>query len=282
MTTPKDPYEGAPDAPLSPEELAVQRLLRESPEPEPRAAFRDRLRREFTEGRVQPRTSANPSPFHGAFAFLRLAIPLAAAVVLLTLWMNQAPHWRLVDSRAGTFLRIDGENFDTGDTKPLLRMLRAGARVQTPESLGVTLLSPGHLAIKILPGTDMTLPAPPRRWFGRSTRASIATGEMHVTTDHSFHGARLFVNTPELEVEVVGTTVAIIRPEFGTCICVLDGTVLVAPHDGVKEPVSSGRRFTFFREEGRIDRGDILPMERTKLGEFQSICAPSHSGGHGM
>jgi ferric-dicitrate binding protein FerR (iron transport regulator) len=97
--------------------------------------------------------------------------------------------------------------------------------------------------MQVAPGTDLTLPASAGRWFGRATRASVANGEVRITTGTGFHGARLAVETPEAMVQVTGTTLAVICEPTGTCVCVLEGSVRVAAQaGGAGVPVSEGHR----------------------------------------
>ncbi|MDM7914293.1 MAG: FecR domain-containing protein [Candidatus Eisenbacteria bacterium] len=169
------------------------------------------------------------------------------------------------------------------DRSTLGKLLTGGARVDLADSVLVTIASAENVYLQILPGTQMDIPPAPGRWFGRDVHASIATGEVRITTGPRFPGARLTVETPEVAVVVSGTTVAVIRPPFGTCVCVLEGTVEVSVlGSGSSERVPAGRRFTFHTDGNEIDRGEMLPEERVRLGTLQSLCAPGHHpSGHG-
>jgi hypothetical protein len=268
---------------MRPEETAVARAVRGLPDPEPRAAYRERLRSDFVRAAVRPAARRRTSPWK-RWA-LGLLVPAAAVAALLIVAANRGPGWRILDPPAGTQLRIDGAEVDAADPS-LARRLRAGARIELGEAEPVTLVSREQLVIQVLPGTEMTLSSPPARWFGRTVEASVDAGEVRIATDRGFRGARLLVTTPELDIEVLGTTLAVMRPPFGTCVCVHGGTVYVSPrgawaHGGGQEPagapeaVPAGGRYTAYREEGVIDRGEILPEERMKLGILESLRAPA-------
>ncbi len=258
-------------------EAAAREAVRNLPEPSARNAFRDRLREDFVARRVTP-PSHRARPAGGPLRWIwGVTVPAAAALlILLAVSLNRGTGWRVLNPPSGARLLVGGRAVPLEDGRAVTHALRDGGRLELRDSVLVNLTSPGRLTVQLLPGTEMTLPAPPGRWFRRAVRATINAGEMRITTDRGFHGARLFVDTPEVEVEVTGTTLAVIRPDFGSCVCVFDGTVRVAPRGGAAETVSSGHRFTYFKDGNRIDRGDMLPQERIKLGMLQSVCSPAH------
>lgn len=281
----------------TPEERA-QEAVRALPAVEPRPAWRQELRRQFLEGRVPPTAGWERRERARGLAVWLVAAPAVAAVAAaLVLALNRPPAWRVLEPSAGTALVVDGEPLDPGAPGARSGRLRAGARVAWSGAEPMALESPGNLLLQLLPGTEVTLPASPGRWFGRTVRASIAQGELRIVTGDRFRGGRLYVATPEAEVEVVGTTLAVIRPEFGTCICVFDGTVYVSPlvadapapagaggDAGARgESVPAGRRFTIVGEDGSIDRGEMLAEERRELGALRNRWASgtTESGGAG-
>lgn len=259
---------------LTIEEQAARRALRELPEPEARSVFRERLRTEFVERRV-PSSTRTPS-FSWKRILWGLALPAAAALTaLILLTANRGPDWRLMDPTVAGTITLDGRTVSLSEAGPVLRRLKAGARITYQDSSLVILSSPGNLALQLLPGTEMTLPAVPGRWFNRAVRGTVEHGEVRIATDQKFHGALLVMATPEVEVEVRGTTVAVLRPPFGTCVCVFEGNVVVSAPGAAPEAVSPGGRFTIFSEGQKVDRGEILPEERVKLGMLQEMVRGS-------
>jgi len=119
--------------------------------------------------------------------------------------------------------------------------------------------------MQLSPGTELTLPSPPGRWFGRHARASVDRGLVRVTTGKNFDGARLAITTPEATVHVTGTTLAVIAEAAGTCVCVLEGTAHVRPHRGTMTRVHPGRQCEVSRGDGASKLGDMREAERPKL-----------------
>jgi ferric-dicitrate binding protein FerR (iron transport regulator) len=134
----------------------------------------------------------------------------------------------------------------------------------------IELASSGQVLLELVPGTDLTLPAPPGRWWARSAHIALRSGEIRVSTGEKFHGARLQVTTSEAEVHVTGTTFAVICFPEGTCVCVCEGTVAVGEHGKEPVPISAGHR-RFIYNSGKPPLIDaILPREEVQLGR---MCA---------
>jgi ferric-dicitrate binding protein FerR (iron transport regulator) len=119
--------------------------------------------------------------------------------------------------------------------------------------------------MQLSPGTDMVLPNPPGRWFGKSARASVDRGHLRLTTGRHFDGSRLAITTPDATIHVTGTTLAVIAEEAGTCVCVLDGTAHVRPRRGAMTPVPPGTRCEVAHTDGSMHHGEIRMAERPKL-----------------
>src|SRR5207249_6837996 len=129
------------------------------------------------------------------------------------------------------------------------------------------IMGPGQLVIQMTPGSDVTIPKTPGRWFGRRVSTEVRAGELRITTGHGFDGARLSITTPAARVEVTGTTLAVICDPEGTCVCVLEGKVGVGGRDGPMETVKQGRR-RFMFNDGRAEAAEIRPTELVQLGEL--------------
>jgi len=253
--------------PGTPAERRVQEAVRSLPHPQATPAFRTRLKRDFASGRIgTPRTIELASP-RVAMRWLALA-PAALVLLIAIVLANRAPALRAVAVNGEGFVIVGGRPVPAGHLAELNQRLTPGTKV---ELAGATLEleSAGNLHLELVSGSAMTLPKPPGRWFGRVSRGRLERGEVRITTGQRFHGARLAMETPEVTVEVVGTTLAVIREPVGTCVCVLDGTVRVGEPGGEMEMVQGGRRKFVFNDGRPIERAEMRPVEQVELARFR-------------
>jgi ferric-dicitrate binding protein FerR (iron transport regulator) len=73
---------------------------------------------------------------------------------------------------------------------------------------------------------------------------------VRIVTGPRFRGAVLRVVTPEADVEVIGTTLAVIRDATATCVCAFEGSVRMGPRTLELETVPPGMR-RFLYNDGR-------------------------------
>jgi hypothetical protein len=142
-------------------------------------------------------------------------------------------------------------------------------RLESPAAAEIELASAAGLVMQVTPGTALTIPATPGRWLNRRVAGTVTRGEIRLTTGHRFAGARLRLTTPEADVDVTGTTLAVICEPAGTCVCVYDGTVMVGERGAAMEPVLGGRRRFVFNDGRPPESAEIRPTETGKLGEFR-------------
>ena len=251
----------------SAEERRVLDRLRASATPRADAAFRERLKLEFASGEIEDRRSVLPLPIERRTHRVRwmAGFAAAAAAMILTLALNQAPSWTALPSAGSGTLIVNGVPLPVSDAAGLTRSLRPGSRLLLRSSQDLDLVSSGLLAMQLAPGTEVVLPKPPGRWFGRAARASVDRGHLRVTTGRRFDGSRLAITTPDATVHVTGTTLAVIAESTGTCVCVLEGTAHVRPHRGVMTKVPPGTRCEVPRGEPSPRHGEIRVAERPKL-----------------
>jgi ferric-dicitrate binding protein FerR (iron transport regulator) len=228
-------------------ERRVQQAVRDLPRAEADHAFRERLGRDFAAGRIgERREIALTSPRRRAWAWV-LAPVAAAAAIVLAIGLNRAPGWIVTASLGEGSVAVDGRPVSSGHLDELARLVRAGVRVRTSEGVVLRLASRGFGMIEIAPGSDVTLPAAPGRWFARSVQAEVQGGVARFSTAPAFHGARLAIMTPEAQVQVVGTTFAVLAMPVGTCVCVLDGHVKMAERgNGSMVAIAPGMRHEIF------------------------------------
>jgi len=193
------------------------------------ATFRARLKQDFMSGRLGPlRVPAPRVPWRPA-----LWLPVAAGLVVVAgLFANRGPDWRVVSAHGEGRVRVGAASFAPEEREKLAAALRRGGELGIEGAVTLDLVAPGAMAVTLGPGTQLALPASPGRWWSRAVRARVRAGDAYFTTGRAFHGARLSVSTPEVDVLAVGTAFAVLRHEDGSCVCVMEGRVSVAKRSG--------------------------------------------------
>jgi len=252
-------------------ERRAAELVHGLPPPRPDPAFRARLRRDFVAGSLGPPEAQPGAEEPERRWWDSMLVPAAAGLLVLAgLMMNHGPGWQILETKGERTARVNGRELPLRDRAELARALRNGARLRLPEGVSLTVAAPGHVAVEVTPGTDAVLSAPPGRWLGRIASAEVTSGELRITTGERFHGSYLMVKTPEGRIEVTGTTLAVISEPQGTCVCVMDGVVRVGIHGQPMVEVPAGRRRYLYRDGRPPALDEMLPVERTKLGEMMA------------
>ncbi len=149
----------------------------------------------------------------------------AALGMLAVFWFGSQPtqDWIVLDIQTPDGISIVGDNALAVGTP-----LESGLITTGPESEMTIQL--GHkLRLTLLPETSLTLPKPPGRWFNRSRRMPITSGEIYGTSGGQELGFDLVFSTPELEARLTGTTFAVFRIDVASCVCLWEGGVAVTP-----------------------------------------------------
>lgn len=235
-------------------QLAVREAVAARTHARPGPAFRARLKDEFVSGNFRaPRVPA-PSPwFRQPVWIARVA---AAAAVALVVFMNRGPDWRVVAASGEGRITVGNASFAPAEQQRIAAALRRGGKVSTEGAVTLDLVAQGVLAVTLGPDTRVTLRDTPGRWWGRDAQVHVAAGNAYFSTGRGFRGAHLAVSTPELQVDAVGTSFAVLRGEDGSCVCVMEGHVHVARHGGAAEDVPEGMR----RLVGVDGREQTLPI----------------------
>lgn len=268
---------------LTPAESRARDAVRALSAPAADPAFRERLKREFTTGAiVSPfgegageaplpgsRRNVVRGPWRAPWAQPFVWAAAAAVLVLSMLGINRGPAWQVSGDTGAGIAIVDRVPIPMNHTQDLAAALRPGSLVQVPEGAELEVMTPGNMVLQITAGTEAVLPPSPGRWFRREIAAELHRGELRITTGARFHGARLAIATPEATIEVTGTTLAVIREPLGTCVCVLEGKVMVGPKGEPMAEVTSGRRRFVFNDNRAPESDDMRPMERVKLGMFR-------------
>jgi hypothetical protein len=215
-------------------------------------------------------------------AWAAASVAAAAALVFVVGTLNRGPSWSVTAARGEGTVMIEGQTVALSDRDTMRRLLVPGAEVEVSENAEMDLCMSGVLALQLSPGTRMTLPPPPGRWFGRRIEMYARDGELRVTTGPQFEGTRLAIMSPVATVEVTGTTLAVIIEAAGTCVCVFEGRAMVGRrHSGAgadMEPVRGGSRRFVFQDERPPESREIRAEEKVKLAEFRESQRPWMQG----
>lgn len=194
--------------------------------------------------------------------FLMTAVGLAAAMLAVVLFGRMpAEQWVVLD-----VVQPDGVSAPAGQLLAIGDRLESGTLVTAADSeLEVQLGE--RLRFRMLPGTSLELPAAPGRWFDRSRRLELASGEIYGTTGGNPVGFPLLFATDELTAALTGTTFAVFRTPEASCVCLWEGSITVVPNQPGVAPIALPelRRVWVYRD-GRAPV--ILPlsdMETMKL-----------------
>jgi len=261
---------------LSPQEARVRAALLALPAAEADPAYRSRLRAQFTSGAIE---AAGPAvkrlPPRAGTSWFAPALAAAACLAFVLVTFDRGPAWQVTRVRGAGTVLVGDRMVELSDAAGLSAALARGGRVRLPADGELEIVAPGSMAIDLARGSDVVVPPAPGRWFRRSARAEVKTGEAFITTGRDFHGARLTVTTEEATVEVVGTTFAVLRHEEGTCVCVMEGRVIVGAAGEEAVEVGAGlRRFCYPRALARAsESAPILDYSVHALHELRASTA---------
>ena len=250
-------------------EAALAGLSALEPDEEPRAEFRDRLRVQFAAGSVPPGTYDRAVPPKSAWRSVWPSLVAAAAVLALVLAANVAnrgPAWQAIGFEGEGYVEIAGNAYPPQRLITDPGLLGPGSTVRVPDGLTLSMRLPDLYVLQAAPGSEFTLPNSPGKWIQRTSHFSVKSGEVRVTTGADFAGNRVLIQGPDAEVAILGTTIAVIGREDGTCLCVLEGEAMMTPHGGKPVMVPQGMRRVIFRDpEAEPEQVPIDGMERMKL-----------------
>ena len=216
--------------------LAVLARLPRSSAPE---SARESARMAFLHGSVVERldqadsgeiekTQQTEQPPRGTSSTSRrwVSLLMAAALgVVAVFWFGSQPQqdWVVMNIQTPAGISIPSDASLAVGTH-----LESGVLTTGPESeLAIQLGD--KLRFTMLPGTSLSLPKPPGRWFGRNRRMHIDSGEIYGTSGGQKLGFELVFSTDELEARLTGTTFAVFRIDVASCVCLWEGGVAVTP-----------------------------------------------------
>jgi ferric-dicitrate binding protein FerR (iron transport regulator) len=245
----------------------VAKWVRELPDAEPDAEFRERLRSAFVSGEIDSpdaaaapeAPAARPSRASARAPWWRWLVPVATAMAVIAVFMfNRGPALEVIEATGE--VTVGGRPL--ADATPL-----PGATVEVAAGATLDIAAKGSAIYEVVGGTRMTLPESPGRWWGKAAACSLFVGELRLKTGAKFAGTELRVYTPEGLVVVTGTLLSVQCDEGGTCVCVLEGTARVGVDEADLEPVSPGFRKIMLRD-GTKEIIPVKPMHRDGVLDF--------------
>lgn len=259
------------DAQLSSADSAVERALASVPQPVPRPEFLTALREQFTNPATPGAARSAEDARHGAslqFAqrrsrqrlprFAVAAGIMAIAGTGLALWAFDPwakASWSPVDGHLpASPIIVDGVSIPpSGLSRSMANASVAHTIATGPESLWLQLGD--RMLFELAPGTEIELgPVSPR---GEPLAMTTRKGALRLCTGVEFAGSRLDVATPDFDLEVTGTSFGIDIDKDGTCVCCLEGPVLVKAREAAPWTVESGRMCRIYND-GRAPKWDAL------------------------
>jgi ferric-dicitrate binding protein FerR (iron transport regulator) len=240
------------------------RLAGETDVAAPSPAARERARIAFVEGRV---ASGRRPPL-----VVRVLFPVAAAaMVLLSLWLGGRPASSWIVLEGVDVRSAEGRSLGRGDRFSSATVLAAGA-VGADVQLGTA------LRVRMPAGARVELPEGPGRWLGRTRRLRVLDGEIFATSGGRPLDFELIVESPETRTRIHGTTFAVRRNGLGTCVCLLEGRIVVeSPERAHSVDVPVGMRVQFYAEGQEPMTAPLADDERARLealGETGLAAAP--------
>jgi ferric-dicitrate binding protein FerR (iron transport regulator) len=256
----------------------MERALALVPRPAPRPEFLRDLRTQF----MNVAAAQTAAPTHAARpkrTQARTRIPvwaiaagiLAVAASALAVFALRGPggaRWTPVDGRTPRSpLIVDGRSVAPHELADAIADPAVAHTIITgPEGLWLWL--DGSVCCEIAPDSEVEVGPIPRD--GASLVIVARKGTLRACTADQFVGSRMDVKTPQLDLVVTGTAFAIDIEEDGTCVCCLEGQVVMKPLRPGEKPwaVDSGRMCRIYSDQ-RAPRWD--EMNATHRGPLEQF-----------
>lgn len=263
---------------MSPEETRVREAIGFLSEPKPTEALRRTLRSEFADGSILKIARKQRDRWPPIYKVLFRVLAPAAAAAVIGMWLfmwNKPPAWEVSGLMAEGTLTVDGTSYSMSEFAEVEKRLKPGALLELQGEHDLDLVSDGVIAIQMTPQSSFRLPAIPGRLFGRSAEGELYMGEIRVATGKDFHGAELFFRTAEADVQIMGSTMAVIRDSVSTCVCAYEGCIFMAPAGDELSEIANGMRRFVYNDGRPAEEMVIDDLENMKLQMFVESAAPT-------
>ena len=245
------------DMQRTPDEQRALEALRGLDLVRPPVEARARAKAAFLAGEA-PRIEPTAAPGRARF-WVPLAAAAAIAVAVFGMWQyatSPMAMWTVTDV-------VEADGVQGVATEGMLMM--TGTVTTGPES-EFELQFGRQLRFRMLPDTEIDLPASPRRWIPEPMVITVRSGEIYGTTGGEKLTVPLRIEASEAIAEVYGTTFAVFEVEEGTCVCLWLGTVRVTNrHDQSTFDLLPETKFYVYRDGTVSGALPIDDEERMKL-----------------
>ncbi len=205
-----------------------------------------------------------------------LAVMIVVAVLAAWRWAAQPRYeWRLVDVVAPA-----GILAATGDLQ--VGAVQRGGFLRTGEQSEIELQLGEQLRLRLLGGSAIELPPPPPRWYSGEILLTVREGEVYGTTGASALDLPLRVVTSDAEVEILGTTFAVLQATSFTTICLWQGSVRAASRvEGSTHsvPLAAESKILFYPDGTVSESLPLESAERSRLRMMADAGVPPAIGG---
>lgn len=237
-------------------EHEVERALATVPRHTPRAEFLRELETQFTQVhslRALPvRTS--PRPRVSSWAMAAGIAAIAASALAIYGWrssrsMPHSMHWTPVAGHLPhSTVTVDGRAVPPDELDAAVASETMSHTVVTGTD-SVWFQLGEHMVCEMGPGSEVEFG--PLSEDGAPFVIAARKGSLRVCTGESFVGSKLDVKTPDFDLEIVGTSFAIDIDDEGTCVCCLEGRVVMKAPKAFDETwaVDSGRMCRIYHDE---------------------------------
>jgi ferric-dicitrate binding protein FerR (iron transport regulator) len=247
----------------TPDERQAIGALRALDRPRASSEARARARAAFLAG--EPPTLASVPAVPEGPSRLRFFVPLAAAAVivlaLIGMWqyaVGPRAMWTVTDVVAAE--GVEGVPTEGMLMTPEAVTVRTGPETEFELQLG------SMFRFRMLPGAEVELPEPPRRWHPEPITIAVRSGEIYGTTGGEKLDVPLRIEARNAIADVHGTTFAVFEVEDATCVCLWLGSVVVTNRsDGATFDMVPETKFYVY-DDGTVSGAlPIDDMERMKL-----------------
>lgn len=241
-------------------DAAVERALAAVRRRTPRAEFLRELEIRFTSVESPPalRAPTSTRPRLPAWAIAAGVATMAACALAIYGWRSsRSMHWAPVAGHLPrSTVTVDGR------AVPPDELYVAVASEAEPHTIvtgtnTVWIQLGEHMVCELGPGSEVEFGSLSRE--GMPLVIAARRGSLRVCTGESFVGSKLDVKTPDFDLEIVGTSFAVDIDDEGTCVCCLEGRVVMKASAAFDEKwtVEGGRMCRIYHDD-RAPKWDAL------------------------
>ncbi len=268
-------------------DAAVERALASVPRLAPRAEFLRDLEARFTSvaspravdapalgvfpARASQRASSRPRVLGWAIA-AGIAAVAASALAIFGSRTSDTLRWAPVAGHLPLSpVTVDGRSVGPAE------FAIAFANGTVPHTLvtgtdAVWLQLGERMVCELAPGSEAELG--PLPYDGSSLVIAARKGTLRVCTGEEFVGSKLDVKTPDFDLAITGTSFAVDIDDEGTCVCCLEGRVVMKAPAAFDETwaVDGGRMCRIYHDERAPKWDELSQKHGPALAEFDHLA----------